>query len=169
MKSIEVIVPRKLISEFYPHPEFYGDFVVKLVNGMYTDVYYQDEAKLITITNDEALIEYLNKQDVQPIDYLFRNGVFALRKIEPDDNELLKSWSLIYAKHKIKRIINHKTVSPILERILATYYCIEFGIVEFDIKDESHIFTLSVYDNRWIDELDINVCMDVLEEYLSEQ
>ncbi len=168
MKSIEVIVPRKLISEFYPHPEFYGDFVVKLVNGMYTDVYYRDEAEFITITNEEELIEYLDNQDAQSIDYLFRNGVFAFRKIEPDDKELLKSWSLIYAKSKIKRIINHKTVSPIPERIIATYYCIEFGIVEFDFKDKAHIFTLSVYDNRWIDELDINACLDVLEEYLNE-
>ncbi|XMB73088.1 hypothetical protein RJI07_04035 [Mycoplasmatota bacterium WC30] len=168
MKSIEVIVPRKLISEFYPHPEFYGDFVVKLVNGMYTDVYYQDEAKFMTITNDEELIEYLDNQNPQPIDYLFRNGVFAFRKIESDDKELLKSWKSIYAKHKIKRIINYKTVSPFPERIIATYYCIEFGILEFDFKDKSHIVTLSVYDNRWIDELDINVCLDVLEEYLNE-
>ena len=92
MKSIEVIVPRKLISEFYPHPEFYGDFVVKLVNGMYTDVYYRGEGEFITITNDEELIEYLESQDVQPVDYLFKNGVFAFRKIEPEDEELLKSW-----------------------------------------------------------------------------
>ena len=164
MKSIEVIVPRKLISEFYPYPEFYGDFVVKLVNGMYTDVYCRNEAEFITITNNEELIEYLDNQDVQPIDYLFRNGVFAFRKIEPDDKELLKSWSSIYAKNKIMRTINHETVSPFPERIISTYYCIEFGIVEFDFKRESLMFTLSVYDMRWIDQLSIDVFLDFLEE-----
>jgi hypothetical protein len=56
----------------------------------------------------------------------------------------------------------------IAEQIIATYYCIEFGIVEFGFNEESHIFTLSVYDNRWIDELNINVCMDIIEEYLNE-
>ena len=63
MKSIEVIVPRKLISEFYPHPEFYEEFVVKLVNGMYTDVYFRDKGDFITITSDEELIENLYSQD----------------------------------------------------------------------------------------------------------
>lgn len=167
MKSIEVIVPRKLISQFYPHPEFYGDFVVKLVNGMYTDVYYRDEAEFITITSDEELIEYLENQDVQPVDYLFRNGVFAFRKIKDIDDELLKSWSSIYAKQKVNRIINHKNIDSLPKRIIATYYTIEYGIIEFDFKDDSITFTLSVYDNRWIDELDIDISLLTLEECLN--
>jgi len=45
MKSIEVIVPRKLIKKFYLHPEPYGDgaYVVDLINGMFTDVFYREE------------------------------------------------------------------------------------------------------------------------------
>ena len=166
MKSIEVIVPRKLISEFFAHPEFYGDFVVKLVNGMYTDVYYLDEGEFITITSDEELIEYLNNQDVQPVDYLFKNGVFAFRKIEPEDEELLKSWSSIYAKQEVKRIINYKSFNSIPKRIIATFYTIEYGIIEFDFKDDSIAFTPSVYDMRWISQLNIDVSLDVLEECL---
>ena len=169
MKSIEVIVPRKLISEFYPHPEFYGDFVVKLFNGMYTDVYFRDEGEFITITSDEELIEYLNNQDVQPVDYLFKNGVFAFRKIETEDEKLLKSWDSIYAKQKVKRIINHKIVNSLPKRIIATYYTIEYGVVELDFKDESMIVTLSVYDKVWIDQLNIDVSLDVLEEYIKKQ
>ena len=44
MKSIEVIVPRSLIKKFYLHPEPYGDgaYVVDLVNGMFTDVFYRE-------------------------------------------------------------------------------------------------------------------------------
>ena len=169
MKSIEIIVPRKLISEFYPHPEFYGDFVVKLANGMYTDVYYRDEAEFITITSEEELIEYLDSQDIQPVDYLFRNGVFAFRKIEADDEELLKSWSSIYAEQDVKKIINKKTINSIPKRLIATYYTIEFGIVEFDFKDESLTFTLSVYDKRWIDQLNIDVSLAFIEEYIKNQ
>jgi hypothetical protein len=168
MKSIEVIVPRNLILEFYPHPEFCGDFVVTLVNGMYTDVYYRDEAEFITITNDEELIEYLKNQDVQPVDCIFRNGVFAFRKIEPNDKKLLKYWSSIHPKHEIKMSINHKIANPIPKTIIATYYCIEFGIVDIDYKENSIDVVLSVFDKRWIDELNIDVSLLVLEEYLNE-
>ncbi|QWC00205.1 hypothetical protein KHQ88_01165 [Mycoplasmatota bacterium] len=59
MKSIEIIVPNELIKEFLPHPEPYGDFVVVLNNGMYTDVFQRDNGNYITITNDEKLIQYL--------------------------------------------------------------------------------------------------------------
>jgi hypothetical protein len=166
MKSIEVIVPRKLISEFYAHPEFYGDFVVKLVNGMYTDVYYRGEGEFITNTNDEEIIEFLESQDVQPVDYLFINGVFAFRKIEPKDEDLLKSWSSIYAKQEVKRVINYKSINSLPKKIIVTFYTIEYGIIEFDYKDDSIKFTLSVYDLRWIDQLNIDVSINVLEEYL---
>jgi hypothetical protein len=42
MKSIEVIVPRKLIKKFYKHPEPYGDgaYVVDLINGFYFNIGY---------------------------------------------------------------------------------------------------------------------------------
>jgi len=59
MSSKKVIVPKKLVIERLPHPEPYGEAIVILENGMYTDVYTADDGSLFTITNDEALIEYL--------------------------------------------------------------------------------------------------------------
>lgn len=59
MKHYEFKVPRRLIKKFYPHPEEYGDYVVDLVNGMYTDIYCCDDGNFITITNDTKLIMYL--------------------------------------------------------------------------------------------------------------
>lgn len=59
MKHYEFKVPRRLIKKFYPHPEEYGDYVVDLVNGMYTDVYEEEDGDFITITNDTKLIMYL--------------------------------------------------------------------------------------------------------------
>lgn len=61
MKSIEVILPRFVIKKFYLHPESYGDYIVDLINGMYTDIYLNvDTKEYFTITNDEKLIDYLN-------------------------------------------------------------------------------------------------------------
>lgn len=63
MKNYEIIVPRELIKCFYPHPEGYryGAYVVDLINGMYTDVFMNDENKFYTITNDKKLIKYIEK------------------------------------------------------------------------------------------------------------
>jgi hypothetical protein len=64
MKSIEVIVPRELIKEFYPHPDFNEPFyhVVTLLNDMYTDVWYTNDGYYITKTNDKELIDYIKTQ-----------------------------------------------------------------------------------------------------------
>jgi hypothetical protein len=63
MESIHIKVPKNLIQSFEEHPEPYGDYVVILKNDMYTDVYKGDDGEWYTITNDEALIAYLNHQD----------------------------------------------------------------------------------------------------------
>lgn len=60
MKSIEVIVPKELVVNYYPHPEEYGEVIVELQNGMITDVYTNDKGELFTITNDEDIIKYIN-------------------------------------------------------------------------------------------------------------
>ena len=71
MKSIEIKVPRNLIQKFYQHPEPYGDgsYVVDLINGMYTDVFYREEGDFVTITNDSKLISYLKKNQVKAREY----------------------------------------------------------------------------------------------------
>jgi hypothetical protein len=164
MKSIEVIVPRRLILEFYPHPEFYGDFVVTLVNGMYTDVYYRDEGELITLTNDIELIDYLCKQEVQPVNYMFKNGVFGFRRIGED--KFLEYWNSINPIQVFKRKTEFKTNYASPKKLIATYFTIDFGVVEFDFGDDSLSYTLSVFDMRWINSLNIDYSMDILEEFL---
>lgn len=59
MDSVRIKVDKSLIKAFREHPEDYGDYVVILKNGMYTDVYL-DDGEYYTITNDQALIQYLN-------------------------------------------------------------------------------------------------------------
>jgi hypothetical protein len=73
MKSLEVVVPRNLIKKFYLHPEDYGDgaYVVDLINGMYTDVFYRAEGDFVTITNDKKLISYLKSNKSKKREYFF--------------------------------------------------------------------------------------------------
>lgn len=64
MKSIEIIVPRGLVAAYHEHPEEYGEAIVELINGMYTDVYTNEDGDLYTITNDQTLICYLKNPTV---------------------------------------------------------------------------------------------------------
>lgn len=63
MRTKNIVVPRHLIDYFFPHPEPdpYGEVMVMLKNGMYTDVFTDDNGDLYTPTNDVALTKYLRK------------------------------------------------------------------------------------------------------------
>lgn len=61
MDNKKVIVPKKLIKEASPYPEPYGEAIVILENGMWIDVYTDEDGILYTITNDDELISYLEK------------------------------------------------------------------------------------------------------------
>lgn len=55
---ITITIPSHLIVEVLEHPEPYGDAIVVLRNGLWTDALHQDSG-WFTITNDEVLIAYL--------------------------------------------------------------------------------------------------------------
>jgi len=161
MKSIEINVPRNLIQKFYRHPEPYGDgdYVVDLINGMYTDVFYREEGDFITITNDKELILYLKKNQLKPREYFFRNGVFSLRHVADCDNELIEGWKHIspISVH-IDLPENHNLPS----QFMFCFYWIEVGITS--IKENR--MTLDIYEKELIGMLDIAVVLDLILEHL---
>ena len=59
--SVKLYIPKTLIEAFHPHPEPYGDQMVSLKNGMYTDI-YEGESGYYTLTNDLVLVEYVKKK-----------------------------------------------------------------------------------------------------------
>ena len=83
MKSIEVIVPRKLIKKFYLHPEPYGDgaYVVDLINGMFTDVFYREEGGY-------------NHHYWKRFDYLFKEESINFKGL------FLSGWSLFVSSNQ---------------------------------------------------------------------
>jgi len=159
MKSIEIKVPRNLIQKFYPHPEPYGDgsYVVDLINGMYTDVFYREEGDFVTITNDCKLISYLKNNRVKSRKYFFRNGVYSLRIKEDMDNQNIEDW---------------KSITPILvelempqahklpDEFMFCFYWIEVGYA----KIEDRTMTLRVYEMDLIQMIDIGVAIDLIIE-----
>ncbi len=160
MKSIEINVPRNLIKKFYLHPEPYGDgdYVVDLINGMYTDVFYREDGDFITITNDSELILYLRKNQMKPREYFFRNGVFSLREIADCDNELINVWknnTPISVQLDLPK--NHNLPA----HFMFCFYWIEVGKAMI----EGNRMTLDVYEKELIHMIDIGVVLDLILEH----
>lgn len=160
MKSIEINVPRDLIKKFYRHPEPYGDgdYVVDLINGMYTDVFYLEEGDFVTITNDKELILYLKKNQMQPRQYIFRNGVFSLRHVANCYNELIDEWKNI-SPISIQLDIPKEHKLP--NEFMFCFYWIEVGKAVI----EGNRMTLDIYERELINVIDIGVALDLLLEY----
>ena len=161
MKTREIIVPRNLIKKFYRHPEPYGDgdYVVDLINGMYTDVFYREEGDFITITNDKELISYLKMNQMKSRDYFFRNGVFSLRHVQKFDDEIIQDWnneSPISVKLEIPR--EHNLPSE----FMFCFYWIEVGIAS--LSDNK--LTLEIFEKEMIHMIDIAVAIDLIIESL---
>ncbi len=161
MKTREMIVPRDLIKKFYPHPEPYGDgdYVVDLVNDMYTDVFYREEGDFITVTNNKALISYLQKNQMKSREYFFRNGVYSLRHVEDFDSILIKDW-------KKRTPITVQLEIPIEHNLpsefMLCFYWIEVG--KATVQDNK--MTLDVYEKDLIRMIDIGVSIDLIIEQI---
>ncbi|AUD65805.1 hypothetical protein BK011_08950 [Tenericutes bacterium MZ-XQ] len=159
MKSIEINVPRKLIKKFYRHPEMYGqgDYVVDLINDMYTDVFYREEGDFVSITNDKQLISYLRKNQKEPRDYFFRNGIFSLRYLADCDKELIDEWKNISPiSVQLELPKNHYLPS----QFMFCFYWIEVGIA----KIEETSMTFDVYQKEFIHMIEIAIAMDLILE-----
>lgn len=157
MKSIEIIVPRNLIRKFYPHPEGYGDgdYVVDLINGMYTDVFYREDGDFTTITNDNDLIRYLKKNQKSPREYLFRNGVFSLRNQQDCDIELINEWKkLSPTSIQLDLPNDHKLPNE----FMLCFYWIEVGKATI----ENNRLALDVYELDLISLFNIGIAADFI-------
>ena len=164
MKSIEVIVPRKLIKKFYKHPEPYGDgaYVVDLINGMYTDVFYREDGGFVTITSEKDLITYLKKNHSISKDYFYRDGVYSFRQIKDYDHELFDSWRTI---SPITIQLDVASGHDLPNEFIVCFYWIEIGKI---VIDDSKRLTLNIYEKDFISILDISVVLDELMKEITE-
>ncbi len=159
MKSIEIKVPRNLIRKFYPHPEPYGDgdYVVDLINGMYTDVLYREEGDFFTITNDKEPISYLKKNQQKPREYFFRNGVYSLRQVSSYDDVFIDEWeNFTPISVQLALPKNHNLPS----QFMFCFYWIEIGKAII----EGNSMILDVYEKELIHLIDIGVLLDLMLE-----
>lgn len=90
MNCIQMTVPRMLTNKHYlPHPEFYGELMVIILNGMVTDIYTGEQGELFTMTNNSKFMECLKNNQIEQVIYRFEDGYMKLRSETMDDIKLI--------------------------------------------------------------------------------
>ena len=62
-ETIKLYIPKELVKEEDEHPEFYGEGIVVLQNGMWTDVYSDENGNYYSYTNDDKLIAFVQSYE----------------------------------------------------------------------------------------------------------
>jgi hypothetical protein len=152
MKNV-FYVPRLLIKHQLPHPEFYGEILVELLNGMVTDVYTDEEdGRLFSITNDEDLIKYLEENKLDEPYIEIKNKDLLFRTILHKDKDLVLKWfnsNLInqyeYEMTNIIEFISH-TISSSSHQFVINYKKVDIGLFGFSIINDEANFNFDVYE-----------------------
>ncbi|MDD4157567.1 MAG: hypothetical protein PHY08_13460, partial [Candidatus Cloacimonetes bacterium] len=112
-----------------------------------------------TVTNNKALISYLQKNQMKSREYFFRNGVYSLRHVEDFDSILIKDW-------KKRTPITVQLEIPIEHNLpsefMLCFYWIEVG--KATVQDNK--MTLDVYEKDLIRMIDIGVSIDLIIEQI---
>ncbi|QMS84263.1 hypothetical protein [Candidatus Xianfuyuplasma coldseepsis] len=175
MKSIEVIVPRVLVKKHYPHPEFYGESIVELLNGMVTDVYTNEKGHLFTITSENNLIDYLRSNQLEEQEVLISKNDVLVRSIRWTDVNLLNQWFNRFTNYSyneqgldiesIEVFVSH-SITKFSHLFMIVVEENEVGTFGFSVSDNKSIITLEVYEKRLIDDNQIDVLITLMIDYI---
>lgn len=159
MKSIKIIVPRLLVKNQFPHPEFYGEILVELLNGMITDVYTDEEdGRLFTITNDEEIIEYLAENNIDEPFVNVENKELNFRTLLHKDKNLVLEWfnsdllnQYQYDMQNIIEFISH-SISALSHQFIINFEDKAIGLFGYSITGDVVNFNLNIYNHEDIKE-----------------
>lgn len=154
-KTIEIRVPRKLITEVVPRFERFCGDIVTLENGMWTDVFVDDEGYLYTPTNDHELIDYLKSKEEANIVSL-KDGTVALKTVTQDDCCLLLEWSAEVSIYN--RVFEQMFGTPL------SFYDFLNRIAFLNLHD-SHSFIIKANDKE-VGIVNLNICGETNDGYI---
>lgn len=166
-----VYVPRMLIQDFVPHPEPYGEAIVVLLNGMFTDVYTDDNGDLFTVTNDEELITYLlqhtNKDELIEL----AQGELSLQSIRFSDidrlteslpGELHRQDSVLcFDEDNLKLFISHSTTFNSHLFIIRKSVRV-VGLIGYDVMEQDTLLTFELFKSHVLTKDDAEQCLKMI-------
>lgn len=157
MKKNIYYVPKLLVKQQLPHPEFYGEILVELLNGMITDVYTNEEdGSLFTITKDKELIKYLSDNKLDDPFIEIENKELKFRTLLHKDKELVLKWfnskilnQYNYGMQNIIEFISH-TTSSLSHQFIISHYNKDIGLFGYSITGDEVNFNFNVYNDKEI-------------------
>lgn len=172
----KVFVSRSIVLEHGIHPELFGESIVILENGMWTDVYTDDDGHLYSMTNDDALIKYLNaNQEKDPI-IRIKKGIIKFRSLANKDCLLLNQWLTDSPFHRYDKVIDSEEVVRVFisqSRTINSHVFIvskkkKFGTIGFTLIDNIAIVNFEIHKWKYILDEDIDASIELIIEYLKE-
>lgn len=159
MKTRKIIVPRSIIKKHLPHPEFYGESIVELANGMATDVYTDIDGSLFTVTNNEDLIYYLLSNQIIEEPLHIKSDHLLLKSISLEDINQIHEWFLISPFRRAQSVENEidivyeyishaKTINS--DALMISNKDIPVGLFGYTIIDHVGILSFEIYNHSAI-------------------
>ena len=168
----KVNVSKSLIKNYLPHPEFYGEVIVELENGMTTDVYTDDDLSLFTMSNQQDLVNYLNNHASEPILFELSNQRLKLKTIESTDLPVLFTWmnknkasNLKYSETDVKKYIS-QAISMNAHLFMIENEGFQIGLIGYDVIEFSAILNLAIYENDKIDVPGLDQALDLIIQHI---
>jgi hypothetical protein len=178
MKCIKIIVPRLLIEHYLPHPEYSGEVLVVLENGLFTDVYIDGDFNLVTSTNDRELIRYLRKnKDLKPVSLNLKSQLWNLRSVEFSDQDTMFGWlnkktnysinEVGYTKGDIIEFIAHALTKNSQILIIENQHS-KIGLVSYQIIYGEAAIYLEIYEKDLIKEDEVKMILEKVMGYIKD-
>lgn len=175
MKTRKIIVPRSIVLKHLPHPEYYGESIVELANGMATDVYTDLDGSLFTETNNEKLILYLLSHQIKDDLTLIKADHLLLKSISIEDVNQIHEWFLISPFRRAQSIKNEidivyeyishaKTINS--DVFIVSIKDKPFGLIGYSIIDHVGILNYDVYNHLDIITNEATRSLDLMKNYL---
>jgi hypothetical protein len=178
MKTRKIIVPRSIVMKHLPHPEYYGESIVELANGMVTDVYTDLNGSLFTKTNNEKLICYLSTHQIKDEPTLIKADHLLLKSISIEDVIQIHEWFLISPFRKAQSVENEidivyeyvshaKTINS--DVFIASIKDKPFGLIGYSIINNVGILNYDVYNHSDITINEVSHPLEQIKNYLLER
>lgn len=176
MKTRKMNVPRSIVKRHMPHPEYFGESIVELANGMVTDVYSEEDCLLYTMTNNESLIEYLSLQKKDHETTVIQILSYTLKAITADDLKMIHEWFLISPFRRAQSVDNDMSIvyeyishakSIFSDVFLLSKNTVNLGLLGFTIVHDVAILYCDLYTHSATNTIEMNLLIEEFIKYLS--